>query len=236
MYNKSKPLVFNPNVKPGMMKPESKCTSFNQNSTLFASSLQCNNTPDFAVLNEIRTGSGFNERIGNKILLKSLKIRMNLAFRVPPVIILDSPVDIGRILVVYDRNPQGVLPPFGTIVQDTTQINGNSSNVSAGPNINNRARFTILRDHYFNIPAISMGSGSPVPRNMHPDVEVGTKGWMFEFYIPLKGYEECFIGPDPDIGSIGQGAIYLITMAGLASGFENVFYPAYHWRLRYWDP
>ena len=63
------------------------------------------------LINGIVQGAGNNQRIGNKVSLKALRMKgqiINLATAVQTY---------ARLLVVYDKQPNGALPTYATVMQ-----------------------------------------------------------------------------------------------------------------------
>jgi len=80
--------------------------------------LACNSTGSIIPLNLIVAGSSFFNRVGRKIEMKSVLFEANIA----PLAAARSCVsDTLRILIVYDRQPNGANPTIANILQDTDQ-------------------------------------------------------------------------------------------------------------------
>jgi len=93
------------------------------------------------------TGAGPspNERIGRRMMMKSLWVRWN--FTMAPTSTGASPF---RILIVYDKQNNAAAQPTALTVLQTNELNGFK-------NLGNEKRFTTLMDEF--IPAI--GTGGP---------------------------------------------------------------------------
>ena len=85
----------------------------------------------FSCINLMRQGATIFNRIGNKVVVKSIQVRcgLNLYSGVPSSII--------RAALIYDRQPNGAYPAIGEIFADTTGV----TNRWAPLNIANRSRF-----------------------------------------------------------------------------------------------
>lgn len=100
-------------------------------------------TTGMAVLNAVPQGANFYNRIGSKIICTSVQVRGTLCLQAA------SGVDriITRILVVYDRQPNGAFPTYA----DVLATNDAAPVFDSGINMQNRSRFTVIRDFYFSI-------------------------------------------------------------------------------------
>lgn len=85
------------------------------------------------LLNGVATGTDYNTRIGREVTMKSYYLRM---------FITDATnIQQVRCMLVYDKQPAGVLPAITDILQYN---NANSPN-----NLNNRDRFVIVSDKVY---------------------------------------------------------------------------------------
>ena len=101
------------------------------------------------LINGIVQGAGNNQRIGNKVSLKALRMKgqiINLATAVQTH---------ARLLVVYDKQPNGALPTYATVMQTRDNAGAASNTAFSDPNFDNKERFTILRDTTFVLPSVT---------------------------------------------------------------------------------
>lgn len=87
------------------------------------------------LLNGLAQGSDFTNRIGRKLLMKALYIRLQIVPAATPT------SQTNRVLIVYDRQTNGA-DPLITAVLD-------SANPAALMNLNNRERFRVIWDYSF---------------------------------------------------------------------------------------
>lgn len=88
-------------------------------------------TTGFVVqLNTITRGNAINERVGNRVILKSLHVRGDVYCGI------NVTVASGAMMIVYDRQPQGTLPAYTDIME--------AGGVNAFQNASYRDRFRIL--------------------------------------------------------------------------------------------
>lgn len=105
----------------------------------FNTTMQFDATGAIACLNQLAEGSDNTQRVGRKIMNLSLQIKGFCNFISPSVGFY--PCQYGRLLVVWDKTPQGNTPAITDILTNSTSTNFT--------NINNKDRFVILRDHGF---------------------------------------------------------------------------------------
>lgn len=173
----------------------------------------------------VTQGAGISQRIGNKIALKSLRIRMSLELTSQT----GTPPQGARFMVIYDRQPNGVYPPTNLILADinssNTTVNGNWLS-SINPNYFDR--FIVLCDKMFTI-----GNNVNGPVSTW---QTDKQAFMIDEFIKLKGLETQFKlssagGP---IADVATGALYLLGFGDQTEGTEP-FFMSGNYRLRYYD-
>lgn len=139
---------------------------------------------NFGLLNGIGSGSGANQRIGRKVIMKSLMFRWSYYLN-PTATVLANGGSPLRIIIFYDKQANANLPTISGLLE-SNYFNSNN-------NLDNRDRFVILADIYTD-PVSSVGNSSVAGKR----------------YIPLN-HEVIFNGGDnPDqIGSITTGSIFI---------------------------
>jgi len=160
------------------------------------------------LLNGCTLGSDATNRIGRKIVMRSLQMRMS---------VLDTAVQAarfaGRVLVVYDSQSNGVAPTQADILQAATSWH-------APMNLNNRERFKVIWDKIFTIDSIQGSGNNP---------------WICKKFKKLPNLETIFnSGNAGSVGDIQTGSLYMLTFATgeAASTPGMVFYS----RVRFADP
>jgi len=133
-------------------------------------------------LNAITQGAGVYQRVGNKILMRNIRLRgfFGLATAADVVTI--------RMSVVYDRQPNGAYPAIGAVYANATS---GATTQSVGLNISNVRRFTPLRDQFMEV--------SPAKSLMVP----------FDWFIPCRLQSE-FSASAGSITDITTGSLLLI--------------------------
>lgn len=188
-------------VPKGSMKPELKAVDVTASGTLDQASAS-----GVTLLNGISTGTDFYNRIGRKVRMASILFKGHLTLVSPGTGATASsesyPV---RVALVYDDQPNGGNPVISDIFQ---AVDNSGSATSASPytpvNLNNRDRFTILKDWTLNLKPISnLGTTASYGDGMHGDQNL-------IFYKKLN-LDTIFSGTSSSIGSMTTGAIFFVA-------------------------
>lgn len=144
------------------------------------------------LLATVAQGASVNQRVGKKIMWKSIQCRGNLHN--------DSTATFNEVayLIVYDNRPTGALPAITDIL---VSINSRSFNNDA-----NSGRFKILKRYdtvLQGIPSTSNGAG-PVENA--------------DFFLKINRKCEFAAAGTGAIGDISLGALYLVTIGSNAGG------------------
>jgi len=162
------------------------------------------------VLNLVQAGNGSWNRVGRKIIPKSLRIKGVAIFQVTPT----SPTgnQVGneiRMVVVWDKQPSaGAVPNFDTIFGITTQDGTESCpDITCPPRFDTMDRFQIVRDCIFSQGMAVSNSFGTAP-SMQYVITI-------DEYIPLKVGETVFSGQSAPmtIADINSGALYVYFRA-----------------------
>lgn len=179
---------------------------------LAAASYAANTTGSITLIPVIPQGASASQRIGKKAVLKSIQAH--------GLLVSDNTtlVTNGRYLLVWDRQPNAVLPAI-TAVLDT-------ANYMSFTNDSNKDRFLILRDKKFAVAGNNLTAGQQTDRSIH----------AINFFQRLPNLETHYgtVG-DGTIGDINSGALYLVTVGSTASGTADCNFQ-FGFRVRYIDP
>jgi len=159
-------------------------------------------------LNDIQQGAGVYERIGVKILMRSIRIRAFFSAAASPV------MTTFRVACVYDRQPNGAAPAIADIFTDTRVAGATTTDIISGINITNKNRFTVLRDQMFNF-----------------DVAI-RESLDLDWFIPCRLQTE-FKASGGSIADISTGSILFIVAALSATSLPNM--SVCRSRIRYED-
>lgn len=157
-------------------------------------------------VNLVRQGATVAERIGNKIMIKSIQLTFELAC------VAAANQGMCRAMLIYDKQPNKAFPAIGDVILSQP---GAVVHPLSGINIANKSRFQMIRDEYIN-----MDSGTGLAQ---------TRKWY------CKGRWETEFGANGGtIGDINTGAMYFICYYLTAiTAPPNVQYMAA--RVRYYD-
>jgi len=170
-----------------------------------------NTTPSLTLLNGIAAGTDFTDRIGRKVILKSLQIR----YGIEPT---DQIVGVNhmRFLIVYDRQTNGAAP----IITDILKASSPFSQM----NLNNRDRFQVLWDKVHVQPFAANTATQAV--------SFGQTVWCGKKYRTLK-HEMIFGGTAATVASIQTGSIYLLAVGTNTATADSTF--IFNTRIRFID-
>lgn len=104
------------------------------------STLRIDSGGTVACLNRLITGTGVQNFLGNQISVKSVSYRVELNL---PSASADQVPTSGRVVLLWDKQPNGTLPTFSTIFQTNSYL--------AYINNNYRDRFVVLRNDQFSL-------------------------------------------------------------------------------------
>lgn len=180
-------------------------------------------------------GSGFYNRIGRRIRMKSLHIRGYISPGGGNAAAVSQ--QMGRIMVLYDRQTNGAAPSIADILTNY-DADGTARTTPAalcGLNLNNRDRFVVLRDHQVILPAIGINGATPA--NTAPGDVRNQDGNLVNMFIPLKGLEMHFkassaTGPITDIAT---GSLLIVTVSNQDANASPAWSFTWSGRLRFVD-
>lgn len=159
----------------------------------------------------IQQGAGISQRIGNKISLKSLRIRFDIAPTLQSVEVNSS----ARLMVIYDRNPNGAYPLITNMLANNKQDGTTGNGIMwSSVNCNLMDRFVVLMDEFVVLPPITNGG---VNGNFLTG-PTSEKSFKIDRYIKLKGLETVFSGTASPltIANVQVGALYLVSWGNVA--------------------
>lgn len=166
-------------------------------------------TGSITLINTVGQGASINERIGKRIMLKSLQFRGQQATGATA-----TSTEVAY-MIVYDRRPCGNLPAI-TDILDT--ISSRSFNKNT-----NSARFRILK----RVDRVLIGSVA--------NTLTCCSNYNEDWWLSLKGLAQVFNAAGTGaIGDIDEGALYLVTVGATAAGTAAGFLVG-GFRVRYQD-
>jgi len=152
-------------------------------------------TGTVTLLNTVAQGASVSQRVGKKIMLKSLQFRGAMQ---------NGSAAAGNdvaVLIVYDKRPTGALPAITDIL---TSVAPTAMNNDA-----NSGRFVILK----RIDEVLIGNLTAAANYTEAAIK------SCDYYLPLGGkpttYKAAGTGA---IADIEEGALYAVTVGGTAAG------------------
>lgn len=179
------------------------------------------------VLNMLVAGTGSWNRIGRIIDMKSIRLRLKLSCAwdlspyesgnpdvATPPNFLDS--RSCRLVLVYDRQPNGTLPLKSDIFQYKTAMGQETGDWNAMLAFDNMERFTILRDETFTFEAPPINqiyqfdtNGQQIQTG-YPKVNIERTVDIYQRLNHRTNYKAE--SSNPSYADISSGALYLINM------------------------
>jgi len=148
-----------------------------------------------ALLNGLVLGTDRFNRIGRRINVKKISVKMQLFTLADPVTVVD---DVLRFALIWDEQPTGVLPTASDLWQTVTAAGVASTNLLSHNNLNNSARFKMLRTHTVTIVPELQGLESYKER------------CYWEWNVPLNVITQYNTGNTGGLADITTGAIYIV--------------------------
>lgn len=157
----------------------------------------------------VAQGASVNQRVGKKIMWKSLQCRGTMNNRTTSV------ANDVAVMIVYDKRPTGALPAVTDILNTATAASFN--------NDANSGRFRILK----RIDEVLIGN-TTTPTTGQEEKDVS-------FFLDLKGMPSVFKAAGTGaIGDIEEGALYLVCVGDNAAGTAAAYLTA-GFRTRFID-
>lgn len=189
-----------------------------------------NTTPTIVALNLITPGSSAWNRIGRKCSMKSIHFQGWLQDTASQY----AQPSFGRIMIVYDKQPNGSLPTIQDILlsQANSAADSNVSSLYSGLNLNNKERFEVIMDRRMALPAYNTNTAAIT--GISPSCTVD---YQHINVFHRLGNRETHYKADSSpgvIGDIATGSLFLVSFGNVPSGSEPYALSG-TFRLRYTD-
>lgn len=166
-----------------------------------------NSTAAVILLNGMVPGSNLQNRLGRKIAMKSVRLLGNIIWNGNGAV----NYDFFRLMIVYDRQPNGALPALSDILQTVDPAGNTSSTVWDHVNLSNRDRFQILRNRMYSVN--SHGGSSTFVAGAITDGR-----WQVDEFVRLKDLETHFnTGVAGTVADMTTGALLLVLVGATAA-------------------
>lgn len=173
------------------------------------------NTASIQSLNLVQQGAGISQRIGNKISMKSLRLRLQLASAGQN----QTLPTYGRVMVLYDRQANGAYIAANNILGISNQNN----TIGAGLWIDNLNpnyfdRFVVLMDKLMWLPPATSAGISSVDNQGPTDLCV----YQIDEYIKLRNLESQYNGTQNPLlqANVNIGSLLILTYGSIAPGSD----------------
>lgn len=164
-------------------------------------------TGTVTLLNSCDEGSGPSARVGRVISMRSVQMRGSVR-PVDTMVTGANCIDVSyvRVLIVYDRQPNGAAPTVANILS--------ASNPASFQNLDFRDRFKVISDEHFIVGPRVMDTTA----TQAIAVEGGVSGRVINLYKDLQGLKTVFDGTGGGIADINTGALFQVTIGSQAAG------------------
>lgn len=186
-------------------------------------------------------GSDYNQRIGRKCIIKSMYLKLfaqPFFFSAPSNnAFLNStsvPQTEFRVLVVYDTNPNGILPTVSDILQP---VGAGAPATLSFINMNNRDRFRIILDKFVQFAGFSnlrFADYNAEIQYYHNSLGNTTK-FNLKKYKKMNSEVIFNSTSNGTIGDISSGALYLVQLSSETDASNHYAVSEANWRIRYDD-
>lgn len=181
--------------------------------------------PTAQCLNFPVQGSAPYNRVGSKLMNKSIRIR----FQIVPVA-TNASTDFLRVILFYDRQTNGSAPAWADLIKSTTSAAATASNCLDGINMDNRERFKVLRDQQIQWPTYTYTGGVISAPGVISDTPPNNQ--IQDWYVKLHGLETHYKATAGAVGDIATGGLFLIATCLGNDATAAIVYSA---RLRFDD-
>lgn len=187
------------------------------------------NTACVQALTNIQQGAGESQRIGNKVSIKSVRVRLYTTYTGQG----NGNSTFFRFMVIYDRNPNGAYVATSNILGQLTGANTVAAGVfSDDINPNQSERFVTLADEYKVLPPFEAAALNTT--NYTGPTE--RSAFIIDRYIKCRDLE-CIFSATSNPGTIANstvGSIQVLCVGNLAAGAEPWCWTG-HARVRFHD-
>lgn len=156
------------------------------------------------LVNGIERGSAEFQRLGNKATMVNLRIYGPLHYWFSQTAAGTVVSNAFRMVVVWDKTPNGVVPKFDEIFGQTSTNGTESTEIWDPKKFDNTNRFQILRDK-------TVACNPQYPPQATP--ALGSQTYLFDEFIPLGKRVTQYQGSDATAASISSGGLYVIFRA-----------------------
>lgn len=170
-------------------------------------------------LNLIQQGNGIGQRNGNKVALKSLRLKLGIQATGVAYVALQR----ARVMVIYDRSPNGAYSASTTILANSLQSNTiGTGDMWSDIDPDKFDRYTVLMNKMLCLQPLDN-----VVTSNQINGPTSLEGFGIDAYIKLRDLE-CMYGSTSNPATIANqtiGSLQLLVLGDLAANSEQ-------WQLR----
>jgi len=160
-------------------------------------------------VNGVAVGAAPYQRVGSSIELVQLQWDCYLY---PTEGIANTFNDVFKLALVYDRQPNGTLPSFDDIFTAQYAGGGTSNDPMSPQNVDNIARFFVLRDMKWNLaPSLDQFEGLGLFPTTVNTFGTAKRGNMISDKCSLMNLPTIYSGSGHTLSNITTGALYFVT-------------------------
>jgi len=173
----------------------------------------------YSCINTMNNGSQKYERIGDKVVIKSISVEGTIA-SADDADLTDN--GLVRCMLIYDKQCNGAAPAITSIIQSEVATGAQSTIFSSPIKMSNRKRFVVLRDEYHSIGG-----------------QAGDSVKHIKWFVKQR-LETNYNGTDAHaaeaaVTRIATGAIYFLIFTDSAIFTHLPRLSNFHIRVRYFD-
>lgn len=188
-----------------------------------------NNSTSTTLLNGMSIGANAYQRIGRKVVNKSLRFTGFVEFTQNGAAPSN---DYMRVVLIYDKQPDGAAPAWSTVFTSVTSAGGTDQTSLAHFNLDQKDRFIILRDLRYKAEA---PSGVAATQPLQVDSAQTECKWIIDEFVKLNAPTQYSATSNTGgVADIQTGALFVLT-AGLLSAANSQFSLEFTSRVRYTD-
>lgn len=179
-------------------------------------------------INLVQQGTSVVQRVGNKIALKSVKFAVYLSDVDRVVLQARAYPFVGRAILVYDRQPNGIYPDFYQMFNGLYPDGVTPTNSVLSPlDVNQLQRYSVLMDKKILFPPNILPQYPPAGPYFPGYIgsTIPEPHFMIHDFVPLHDLETMFNSTIPfGITQINTGALYFVAIADISNANSPWFY------------
>lgn len=182
----------------------------------YIADLRFHNAQQPLCLCPVAEGSGFYNRIGRTIILKTMHIKGQVIFDPTPTGI-DNLSTQWRLALIYDRESNGAQISITDVFRSFDSLGAATTTTYSGLNLDERKRFHIFRDEriYFN-----SSTTQTLPTQSAAIAANQLQGQVcnIDWFVKLNDLSQDYKAVQGTLGSISSGALYLVAYSNHVAG------------------